>query len=141
MFKSHKSRAYETCRAHVSPIENDRLLKLVINGELSTGHPDKGAPKGRYKGNLKDSLGACHIDHRQWSNLSADLDAWRNTTRKDASTFKVSRRGCSQEEGRRGFSRITYHQTRISPALDAPVIKQLAPDMDVCLSLLDHRRV
>ena len=57
---------------HVSRMEDHRLPKIVLYGELSTGHRDRGAPKKRYKDSLKKSLSTCHIDHRQWSALAAD---------------------------------------------------------------------
>ena len=61
---------------HVSRMEDHRLPKIVLYGELSTGHRDRGAPKKRYKDSLKKSLSTCHIDHRQWSALAADRGAW-----------------------------------------------------------------
>ena len=57
---------------NVSRMEDHRLPKITMYGELSTGHRDRGAPKKRYKDCLKKSLSACHIDHRQWSTLAAD---------------------------------------------------------------------
>ena len=48
---------------HVSIMDDHRLPKIALYGELSTGHRNRGAPKKRYKNSLKKSLGACHIDH------------------------------------------------------------------------------
>ena len=56
---------------HVSRMEDHHLPKIVLYRELSTDHRDRGAPKKRYKDNLNKSLGARHVDHRQWSNLTA----------------------------------------------------------------------
>ena len=50
---------------HVSRMEDHRLPKIVLYGELSTGHRDRGAPKKRYKDSLKKSLSTCHIDSGQ----------------------------------------------------------------------------
>ncbi|KAI8515737.1 hypothetical protein Bbelb_065500 [Branchiostoma belcheri] len=41
---------------HVSRMEDHRLPKIVLYGELSTGHRNRGAPKKRFKGSLKKSL-------------------------------------------------------------------------------------
>ncbi|KAL0156964.1 hypothetical protein M9458_048210 [Cirrhinus mrigala] len=49
---------------HVSRMEDHRLPKIILYGELATGHRDRGAPKKRYKDCLKKSLNACHTDHR-----------------------------------------------------------------------------
>ena len=64
---------------HVSRMEDHRLPKIVMFGELSSGHRLRGAPKKRFKDSLKKSLTACNIDHRQWSDLAADRVAWRYT--------------------------------------------------------------
>jgi len=42
---------------HVSRMEDYRLPKVILYGELSTGHRDKGAPQKIYKDTLKRSLG------------------------------------------------------------------------------------
>ena len=47
---------------HVSRMEDHRLPKIVLYGELSTGHRDRGAPKKRYKDSLKKIPG--YLPHR-----------------------------------------------------------------------------
>ena len=86
---------------HVSRMEDNRLPKIALYGELSTGHRDRGAPKKRYKDSLKKSLDACHIDHRQWSTLAADRQDWRHTVHQAVSTFEDSRRDNLKEKRRR----------------------------------------
>ena len=61
---------------HGSRMEVHHLTKIVLYGELSTGHHDRGAPKKRFEDLLKKSLSACHIDHHQWSALAADQETW-----------------------------------------------------------------
>ncbi|XP_037780222.1 uncharacterized protein LOC119576642 [Penaeus monodon] len=85
---------------HVSRMEEHRLPKIALYGELSTGQRDRGAPKKRYKDSLKKSLGACHIDHRQWSTLAADRQAWRHTVHQAVSSFEDSRRSNLKEKRR-----------------------------------------
>ena len=77
---------------HVSRMDDHRLPKIVLYGELSTGHRDRGAPKKRFKDSLKKSLGACHIDHSQWSTLAVDRDTWRHIIHQAASSFEDSRK-------------------------------------------------
>ena len=50
-------------------VEDHRLPKIVMFGELSTGHRKREALKKRFKDSLKKSLTTCNIDHRQWSDL------------------------------------------------------------------------
>ncbi|XP_069749915.1 uncharacterized protein [Narcine bancroftii] len=77
---------------HVSRMEDHRLPKIVLYGELSTGHRDRDAPKKRYKDCLKKSLGACHIDHRQWADIASNRASWRLTVRRTATSFEEDRR-------------------------------------------------
>ena len=46
----------------VSRMEDHCLPKVVLYGELSTGHRDRGAPKKCYKDCLRMCLNVCHID-------------------------------------------------------------------------------
>ena len=73
---------------HVSIMDDHRLPKIALYGELFTGHRNRGAPKKRYKDFLKKSLGACHIDHRQWSTLAADRVTWRHIIHQAVSSFE-----------------------------------------------------
>ena len=65
---------------------------MIMYGELSTGHRDKGASKRRYKNSLKKPLSTCHLDHSQWSTLAADQGTWRHIIHQTASFFKDFRR-------------------------------------------------
>jgi len=86
---------------HVSRMEDHRLPKKTLYGELSSGHRDRGAPKKRYKDSLKKSLGVCHIDCSQWSALAADRAAWRYTVHQAVSSFEASRKEDLREKRRR----------------------------------------
>lgn len=91
---------------HVSRMEDHRLPKIALYGELSSGHRDRGAPKKRYKDSLKKSLGVCHIDHHQWSTLAADRQAWRYTVHQAVSSFEDSCRANLKEKRRRRKDQI-----------------------------------
>ncbi|KAJ7414990.1 hypothetical protein WISP_80188 [Willisornis vidua] len=47
---------------HISRMEDHRLLKIVLYGELTTSCHKRGAPKKRYKDSLKQHLSLDHID-------------------------------------------------------------------------------
>ena len=57
---------------HVSSMEDHRLPKIILYGELSAGLRNRGAPKQHYKNTLKKSLGACNISHLEWTPLTVD---------------------------------------------------------------------
>ncbi|KAI8484505.1 hypothetical protein Bbelb_377760 [Branchiostoma belcheri] len=83
---------------HVSRMEDHRLPKIVLYGELSTGHRNRGAPKKRFKDCLKKSLSSCNIDHSQWSALATDRAAWRHTVHDSVSAFERRRRTALEEK-------------------------------------------
>ena len=83
---------------HVSRMDDHRLPKIALYGELSAGHRNRGAPKKRYKDSPKKSLGACHIDRRQWSTLAADRVTWRHIIHQAVSSFEDSRKNNLREK-------------------------------------------
>ena len=82
-------------------LPTQKVSKVVLYGELSTGHRDRGAPKKRYKDCLKKSLNVCHIDCQQWSDMAVDRDAWRHTVHKAASQFEENRRDSLKDKRQR----------------------------------------
>jgi len=89
------------CAGHVSRMEDHRLPKITLYGELSSGHRDRGSPKKRYKDSLRKSLGVCHIDCSQWFALAADGAAWRYTVHQAVSSFEASRKEDLREKRRK----------------------------------------
>ena len=84
---SHQSGRNHQHRGHVAEVtatlgraclwnKGHRQPKIVLYGELSTDHHHRGLSKKRYNDSLKKTLGACHIDHHQWSTLASDRQAW-----------------------------------------------------------------
>ena len=121
---------------HVSRMEDHRLPKIVMFGELSSGHRERGAPKKRFKDSLKKSLTACSIDHRQWSDLAADRVAWRYTILQAAAQFEVDRKNSFKEKRQR---RKACAASTITPNISFPRSHCSRP----CLSrigLVSHER-
>ena len=94
-------------------VEDHRLPKIVMFGELSTGHRERGAPKKRFKDSLKKSLTTCNTDDRQWSDLPADRVAWRHTIHQVAGQFEVNRKNSLEKRDRGGRPALPLppHQT------------------------------
>ena len=90
---------------------NHRLPKIVLFGELSSGHRERGAPKKRFKNSLKKSLTAYNIDHRQWSDLAADRVAWRHTIHQAAAQFEVDRKNSLKDKRQRRKARTASTTT------------------------------
>ncbi|XP_035673035.1 uncharacterized protein LOC118413616 [Branchiostoma floridae] len=121
---------------HVSRMEDHRLPKIVLYGELSTGYRHRGAPKKRFKDSLKKSLASCHIDLHQWPVLAAEREAWRHTVNQSVSTFEKNRKAALVEKrSRRKTRKVTAPTT--DPALTCSRCGR------VCLSrigLISHQR-
>ena len=64
---------------HVSRMGEDRLPKIAMYGELSSGYHNRGAPKKQYKDLLKRTLCVGNISHFEWSTHAKDRGTWRNT--------------------------------------------------------------
>ena len=103
--------------SHVSRMEDHRLPKIVMFGELSSGRYERGAPKKRFKDSLKKLLTACNIDHRQWSDLAADRVAWRYTILQAAAQFEVDRNNSFKEKRQRRKARAAC---TITPNISFP---------------------
>ena len=108
--------------AHVSRMEDHCLPKIIMFGELSTGHHERGAPKKRFKDSLKKLLTTCNIDHKQWSDLAPDHVAWHHTIHQAAAQFEVDRRNSRKDKRQRRKARAastTTVQTLLFPAVTA----------------------
>ena len=51
---------------HVTRMEDVRMPKAVFFSELQEGKRDRGAPKKRYKDQLKRQLAQTGINHQSW---------------------------------------------------------------------------
>ena len=94
------SSTFPSC-SQMTIVEDHRLPKIVMFGELSTGHRERGAPKKRFKDSPKKSLTTCNIDHRQWSDFAADRVAWRHTIHQAAAQFEVDRKNSLKDKRQR----------------------------------------
>ncbi|KAJ7405230.1 hypothetical protein WISP_140530 [Willisornis vidua] len=77
---------------HVSRMEDHRLPKIVLCGELATGCRKRGAPKRRYKDSLKQYLSLGRIDCHEWSTLASNWDSRRYTIHDTDASFENARR-------------------------------------------------
>ena len=76
---------------HVSRMDDHRLPKMALFGELRTGQRNRGAPKKRFKDCLRKSLTIGNIDHETWAAQAADRGAWRQSIHEAVNSFERSR--------------------------------------------------
>ena len=77
---------------HVARMDNSRMPKAVFYGELCEGKRDRGAPRKRFKDQLKRQLTQAGINHSEWEKLAEDREGWRGTIRTAASNFEEERK-------------------------------------------------
>ena len=73
---------------HVHRMDDSRLPKRLLYGELKTGKRSLGRPKKRYKDTLKESLKQCNIPQSSWEKSAEDRPAWRTLVRKGVAAFE-----------------------------------------------------
>lgn len=67
---------------HVHRMEDGRIPKDILYGELATGRRSTGCPHLRFKDVCKRDMKALAIDIKSWEELANDRSKWRNTLNK-----------------------------------------------------------
>ena len=86
---------------HVTRVEDVRMPKAVFFRELQEGKRDRGAPRKRYKDQLKRHFAQAGISHQSWLQEASDRDSWRSLVRKARCNFEAERHEVAKERGRR----------------------------------------
>lgn len=60
-------------------MDDGRIPKDILYGELRTGKLSTGHPQLRFKDVVKRDMKALDIDVRSWEDLAADRPRWRST--------------------------------------------------------------
>ena len=76
---------------HVSRMDDSRIPKQLLYGELCVGKRHRGRPKLRYKDVLKQSLNDCDIDPKEWEYAAKDRPAWRHKVQHGAHQYESVR--------------------------------------------------
>ncbi|KAI8512327.1 hypothetical protein Bbelb_089660 [Branchiostoma belcheri] len=75
---------------HVSRMDDGRIPKDVLYGELATGARPAGRPVLRYKDVLKRDMKAGGIDQTSWETVAADRSRWRQAVKTGVKTRFLS---------------------------------------------------
>ena len=67
---------------HVHRMEDGRIPKDLLYGELVCGKRTVGRPHLRYKDVCKRDMKACNIDHNTWESHAGDRVSWKGLTSK-----------------------------------------------------------
>ena len=77
---------------HVIRMEESRIPRQLLYGELSSGSRKQGRPKKRYKDNLKANLKWTGLQPRHLEPAASDRTRWRAITKQAVKTFEDDRR-------------------------------------------------
>ena len=67
---------------HVHRMDDGRIPKDLLYGELKEGERDQGRPLLRYRDVCKRDMKALDIDPSSWERLASDRDAWKRTLKR-----------------------------------------------------------
>ena len=82
---------------HVVRMDDTRLPKIALYGELSSGVRSVGGQRKRYKDTLKQSLRSCGISVDNWELIAVDRSSWRSTIAHGIAHFETRRRELAEE--------------------------------------------
>ena len=119
---------------HVIRLDDDRIPKQLLYGELSVGSRPQHKPKKRFKDCVKDSLALCKIDDPDWEMVPCDRNRWRKMVYSGCRCFQDNANIWAKTK------RAARKGDNIDPDLSQFVCKECGR---VCLSsagLTSHRR-
>ena len=79
----------DTWIGHILRRPNNRLLKIVLFGELAEGNRPHGAPKKRPRDHLKQVPKSVGIPYQDMESLAADRAKWRNLCEEGVASSKM----------------------------------------------------
>ena len=120
---------------HTLRMDSSRLPKMILYGELANGTRPRGAPKRRYKDQLKRSLVQTDIELSSWERVAMDRGAWRTAVRSGTVAFEGRRKQHEEEKRRKRKER--QEQPRPPPNLQCNYCPRLFHHR---LGLLSHIR-
>ena len=93
------------------------LIKNWISPGVLKGK--RGAPRNRYKDQLKRQFAQAGISHQSWQHEASDRDSWRSPLRKASCEFEAERHEAAKEKRRRqkklAASQSSSFQTFVCP--------------------------
>ena len=104
---------------HVHRMDDSRLPKRLLYGELTQGKRSLGRPKLRFKDTLKAALKSSDIPLTSWEQIADDRPAWRAAVKTGVTGFEV-RRTAEKEQRRQRRKDSASSQASSDPQIPCP---------------------
>ena len=123
---------------HVRRMNDGRLPKDILYGELASGKRPRGRPQLRFKDSLKRDLNTTSIDPDDWENLADDRTTWKQVVRKGVKEGEEQRKKLLEEKRQQRKER---QNSRASSSSQSDfVCKACGRDCQARIGLLSHSR-
>lgn len=104
---------------HVRRMEDGRIPKDLLYGELATGQRDKGRPHLRYKDVCKRDMKALDIDTTNWESLAENRVTWRHQLSSGLKKGEQILRAAADDKRKRRKASQQRPQSTASPTSDS----------------------
>ena len=122
---------------HVARMEDSRMPKAVFFGELREGKRKCGAPKKRYKDQLKKQLSLTEIPLHSWQQEANSRENWRKVVGSASRRFECSRRDAAEGKRKKRKERMTS-QSAVSTYTQ--ICPRCGRACASCIGLYSHKR-
>ena len=120
---------------HVARMEDGRIPKDLLYGELVKGVRPRGRPNLRFKDICKRDMKALNISIDTWENMTANLDAWKYTVQVGLNSYEASLR---QKSETLRLQRKSRRQSDLQPSTF--VCNYCSKDCHTHIGLTSHKR-
>ncbi|XP_078593825.1 uncharacterized protein LOC144871797 [Branchiostoma floridae x Branchiostoma japonicum] len=86
---------------HVVRMEDSRIPKMLLYGQLKQGHRNQGRPFKRYRDTLKANLKSCNINTNSWEETAHDRTDWKRQCKSGIMAFESKRAAAIHEKKER----------------------------------------
>nr|VZI53952.1 unnamed protein product [Spirometra erinaceieuropaei] len=125
--------------SHLVRMDDERLPKRLLYGDVATGSRRQGGQIRRYKDTLKSSLKRLQINPTNWDELALDRPTWRGTVKTGAAIYEANRIAAAKakREARKSQSR----PVRDAAAQPPPTCPRCQRTFRARIGLVGHLRI
>nr|VZH91133.1 unnamed protein product [Spirometra erinaceieuropaei] len=124
---------------HLVRMDDERLPKRLIYGDVATGSRCQGGQIRRYKNTLKSSLKRLQINPTKWEELALDRPTWRRTVKTSAAIHEANRIAAAKVK--REARKSQLRSLRNADSQPLPTCPRCQRTFGARIGLIGHLRV